>query len=94
MIAPFEPAQTLGEANIHLRNIVEALNDIKESQQEMVAAIRKEMAVHYTELHAKIDKQSPKSIWKTMTDISVGIAAMAAAIGVVVAVVRFLYKVG
>lgn len=91
MISPRRPATTIGELDIHLGFLMEELRAIREQQGTMLQqlATKQEVADLKKDLDAKISANSAGAWWKRLTEISVGITAFAAAVGVVIAVFRF-----
>ena len=82
------PAQTIGELDIHLGFVMDELRDIRGTLGPLVT--RAEVDRRFAEMEAKVKDGSPRSFWKLITEIAVGVAACAAASGVVVTVIRFL----
>jgi hypothetical protein len=83
------PVSTIEGLDAHLYHIMQQLKEIRDIQASL--ATRAELDSKIAALEQKISQQSPKSVWRGITEISVGIAAIAAAGGVVVAVVRYLH---
>jgi hypothetical protein len=83
------PVSTIEGLDAHLYHIMQQLKEIRDIQATL--ATRAELDSKIAALEQKISQQSPKSVWRGITEISVGIAAIAAAGGVVVAVVRYLH---
>jgi hypothetical protein len=83
------PVTTIEGLDAHLYHIMAQLKEIRDIQTTL--ATRAELDSKIAALEQKISQQSPKSVWRGITEISVGIAAIAAAGGVVVAVVRYLH---
>lgn len=92
MIAERRPATTIGELDIHLGFLMEELRDIRQRQESMVnmLATKQEVADQIADLKAKIEANSPRSFWKRITEMAVGVVAVCTAIGFLVAVFRFL----
>lgn len=92
MIAERRPATTIGELDIHLGFLMEELRDIRQRQESMVnmLATKQEVAEQIATLKSQIDANSPRSFWKRITEIAVGVVAVCTAIGFLVAVFRFL----
>ena len=83
------PVSTIEGLDAHLYHIMQQLKEIRDIQATL--ATRAELDAKIANLEQKMAQQSPKSVWRGITEISVGIAAIAAAGGVVVAVVRYLH---
>lgn len=85
------PVQSMEAVDLHLRMIVRELRDIKANQAEMLKdlATKAELDKQVAGLQRQIDAITPRSIWKRMTEIAVGVTAFATAVGVVVAVVKW-----
>ena len=54
-------------------------------------ATKEELAKEIAALRAEIQDQAPKTIWKNMTGIAIGVTSIAGAFAVVVAVFRYLH---
>ncbi len=92
MIAERRPATTIGELDIHLGFLMEELRDIRQRQESMVhmLATKQEVADQISALKTQIDENSPRSFWKRLTEMAVGVVAVCTAVGFLVAVFRFL----
>ena len=92
MIAERRPATTIGELDIHLGFLMEELREMRKRQDSMVQmlATKQEVADQIAELREKIAENSPRSFWKRVTEIAVGVVAICTATGFLVAVFRFL----
>ena len=92
MIAERRPAPTIGELDIHLGFLMEELRDIRQRQESMVhmLATKQEVADQISALKTQIDENSPRSFWKRLTEMAVGVVAVCTAVGFLVAVFRFL----
>jgi hypothetical protein len=92
MMTERRPATTIGELDIHLGFLMEELRDIRQRQESMVSmlATKQEVADQIAALRTQIAENSPRSFWKRLTEIAVGIVAMSTAVGFFVAVFRFL----
>jgi len=86
------PATTIGELDIHLGFIMEELRDVRAQQGAMLAklATKEEVAEQIGELRAKIEANAPRSFWKHVTEIAVGVVALCTAVGFIIAVFRFM----
>lgn len=91
MISPRRPATTIGELDIHLGFIMEEMRGLRVQQETMLQqlATKQEVADLKKDLDAKISANSVSAWWKRLTEICVGLTALAAAIGVIIAVFRF-----
>jgi len=87
------PAGTIGELDIHLGFVMQELKDMRERVDRMMAmlATKEELAKEIAALRAEIQDQAPKTIWKNMTGIAIGVTSIAGAFAVVVAVFRYLH---
>jgi len=92
MIQPRRQATTIGELDTSLGFVMEELHKIRSTQERMetLLATKAEVSEHVRELNKKIEEHSPRRFWRGLTEIAVGITALSAAIGVMVAVVRFI----
>jgi hypothetical protein len=92
MIAERRPATTIGELDIHLGFLMEELRDIRQRQESMVhmLATKQEVADQIATLKTQIEENSPRSFWKRLTEMAVGVVAVCTAVGFLVAVFRFL----
>ena len=101
MISPRRPATTIGELDIHLGFIMEEMRGMRAQQEALRVqqeammqqlATKQEVAALKEDLDAKISANSAGAWWKRLTEISVGITAFAAAVGVIIAILRYLPK--
>ena len=92
MIAERRPATTIGELDIHLGFLMEELREMRAQQQEMIQnlATKAEVAIQIADLRQQIVENSPRSFWKRITEMAVGVVAVCTAVGFLVAVFRFL----
>jgi hypothetical protein len=92
MIAERRPATTIGELDIHLGFLMEELREMRSQQQEMIQnlATKAEVATQIATLRQEISDNSPRSFWRRLTEIAVGVVAVCTAVGFVIAVFRFL----
>lgn len=92
MIAERRPATTIGELDIHLGFLMEELRDIRQRQESMVnmLATKTEVAQQIAALKAQIDSNSPRTFWRRLTEIAVGIVALCTSAGFIIAIFRFL----
>ena len=83
--------KSLEAVDIHLRMIVRELRDIKGTQDAMLdkLATKAELAEKITHLQNQIDANTPRSLWKRMTEIAVGVTALATSVGVLAAVIKW-----
>lgn len=83
--------KSMEAVDIHLRMIVRELREIKGTQDAMLdkLATKVEVTEKIAFLQKQIDANAPRSIWRRMTEIAVGITALAGAVGVAVAVLRW-----
>lgn len=92
MIDDTRPATTIGELDIHmrlsLRYIMDELKVMREKVDGMVSmlATKEELAREIAAVNSKIDGNSARSFWHSVTEIAKGIAILAAAGGVIAAV--------
>lgn len=86
------PATTIGELDIHLGFLMEELRGMKAQQDFMLQklATKEEVAKQIGELRDKVEANSPRSFWKRITEIAVGVVALCTAIGFIIAVFRFM----
>jgi len=92
------PATTIGELDIHLGFVMDEIRDFKallgqmstraETERNIAEAVRV-VAEDLATLKRKVDDQSPRSMFDNLTRISLGIAAIAAALAVFVGVVHW-----
>jgi hypothetical protein len=92
MMPERRPATTISELDLHLGYLMEELREMRNQQQEMVhkLATKEEVATQINELKQQIAANSPRSFWKGLTEIAVGITALATAVGFIIAIFRFL----
>lgn len=81
------PVKSMEAVDIHLRMIVRELQDIKGNLDKLATKTEVERHVNY--LQKQIDAITPRSIWKRMTEIAVGVTALSACAGVIVAIVKW-----
>jgi hypothetical protein len=93
------PATTIEQLDIHFGYMMAELKDMRErldhtftllsAKQEEMGKSHAALTNEVNELRAKVDSQAPRTIWKHMTEAAIGITALAAAGGVVAAIVRY-----
>ena len=81
------PAQTIGELDIHLGFVMDELRDMRGTQDRL--ATKEWVSTKIADLEVKIEANTPRSLWKRVTEMAVGVTALAAMLGVVVAVVKW-----
>lgn len=83
--------KSMEAVDIHLRMIVRELREIKGTQDAMLdkLATKVEVTEKIAFLQKQIDAITPRSIWKRMTEIAVGVTALSACAGVIVAIVKW-----
>lgn len=81
------PAQTIGELDIHLGFVMDELRDMRGTLDRL--ATKEWVSAKITDLEVKIEANTPRSVWKRITDMAVGVTALAAMFGVVVAIVKW-----
>jgi hypothetical protein len=90
-------AETIGELDTHLGYMMQELGTLSQELREMrehfthiisLLATKEELNHRVRELEDKIAKSSVSNTWRTIVWIASGVTAIAAAIGVVVALVR------
>jgi hypothetical protein len=87
MMQDIPPVQSMEAVDLHLRLILQKIEELNKRQGEMVT--RAELTAEVTRLTDMINRVSFPSIWRRMTEIAVGIVAISTAIGFFIAVVRF-----
>ena len=94
MMPDIPPVQSMEAVDLHLRLILQKIEDLHKRQAEMVT--RAELTAEIARLTEMINRLSFPSVWRRMTEIAVGIVAISTAIGFFIAVVRFfgLHQVG
>lgn len=92
MMPERRPATSISELDIHLGYLMEELRDMRERQEQMIhsLATKQEVADAIASLNKRIDSNSPRSFWKGLTEIAVGVVALSTAVGFLIAVFRFL----
>lgn len=92
MMPERRPATTISELDLHLGYLMEELREMRSQQQEMMhkLATKEEVATQIHELRQQIEANSPRSFWKGLTEIAVGVTALATATGFVIAIFGFL----
>lgn len=81
------PAQTIGELDIHLGFVMDELRDMRGTLDRL--ATKEWVSTKIADLEVKIEANTPRSLWKRVTEMAVGVTALAAMLGVVVAVVKW-----
>lgn len=82
------PATTIEGLDIHLWHVMEKLIAVEERLGRMVTVDH--MNAEIQQLRKELKEQAPQTIWRRMTEIAVGLTAVAGAFAVVVAIFRFL----
>jgi hypothetical protein len=90
MMPEIPTVQSLEAVDLHLRLILQKIDEIQSRQAEMVT--KAELAAEIARLNSKIDTNSVRSFWRRLTEIAVGIVALSTAIGFAIAVVEFIQK--
>jgi hypothetical protein len=93
MMTERRPAGTIGELDIHLGFVMQELKDMRDKVDKMMSmlATKEELAREIAILRSEIQDQAPKTLWKNLTGVAVGITAIAGAFAVIVAVFRYLH---
>ena len=81
------PVQSMEAVDLHLRLILQKIDELHTRQQEMVT--KGQLDSEIARLTEKIERLSFPSIWRRMTEIAVGIVAISTAIGFMIAVFKF-----
>ena len=81
------PAQTIGELDIHLGFVMDELRDMRGTLDRL--ATKEWVSTKIADLEVKIEANTPRSLWKRVTEMAVGVTALAAMLGVVVAIVKW-----
>ena len=81
------PAQTIGELDIHLGFVMDELRDMRGTLDRL--ATKEWVSTKIADLEVKIEANTPRSLWKRVTEMAVGVTALAAMLGVVVAAVKW-----
>lgn len=81
------PAQTIGELDIHLGFVMDELRDMRGTLDRL--ATKEWVSTKIADLELKIEANTPRSVWKRITEMAVGVTALAAMLGVVVAIVKW-----
>jgi len=81
------PATTIGELDIHLGFVMDELRDMRGTLDRL--ATKEWVSAKISDLEVKIEANTPRSVWKRITEMAVGVTALAAMLGVVVAVVKW-----
>jgi hypothetical protein len=82
------PATTIEGLDIHLWHVMEKLIAVEERIGKMVTIDH--MNAEIQQLRKELKEQAPQTIWRKMTEIAVGLTAVAGAFAVLVAIFRFL----
>lgn len=83
-----EEIRRLAELGAHMEHVLRAIGELKAQLAELVT--RAELSAvldRIKAIEARVEDQSPLAIWKRVTAVAVGVAAIAAAVGVFVAFV-------
>lgn len=81
------PVKSMEAVDIHLRMIVRELQDIKGNLGQLATKSEVERQVNY--LQKQIDDIKPRSLLRRATEVFVAVTTLAAAAGVLVAVVKW-----
>lgn len=83
--------KSLEAVDIHLRMIVRELRDIKSTQDAMLdkLATKAELAEKIAHLQNQINANTPRSLWRRLTEIAVGVTALAASVGFLVEIIKW-----
>ena len=87
MMGEMPPVQSMEAVDLHLRLILSKIDELHNRQADMVT--KAELAAEISRMTEKIERLSFPSIWRRMTEIAVGIVALATAVGFFVAVLKF-----
>jgi RNA processing factor Prp31 len=82
------PATTIEGLDIHLWHVMEKLIGLETEIKKMVTIDH--MNSEIAQLRKELKDQAPQTIWRKMTEIAVGLTAVAGAVAVLVAIFRFL----
>jgi RNA processing factor Prp31 len=82
------PATTIEGLDIHLWHVMEKLIAVEERLNKMVTIDH--MNAEIQQLRKELREQAPQTIWRRMTEIAIGLTALAGAFAVVVAIFRWL----
>ena len=82
------PATTIGELDIHLGFLMDEIREM--SKQLAGLATKDELDKEVASIRAELADRSVGGAWRKLTSIAVGVSALAASVGVVVAVFRYL----
>lgn len=94
MMQERRPATTIAELDLHLGYIMEELRDMRMRYETMMRelATKAEVAEHVRLLEEKIVANSPRTLGHMITQLAIGISAVAAAVIVIINIVRYLPK--
>ena len=86
------PATTIGELDIHLGFIMDELRDVRARVDGMVSLLATKAELHseVQSIRKEMHENSLRSFWRRLTEFFVGVTALAAVVGLVVAVAKSL----
>ena len=96
MMDELRPAATIGELDVHmrlsLRHIMDELRNIRAQVDDALKrlATTEQLDREIAAVHKRIDGNSPRSVWRSVTEIAIGVTAVSAALGVLVALFRYM----
>ena len=85
------PATTIGELDIHLGFIMDELKDVRARVDGMVGLLATKAELHseVQSIRKELNEKSLLSTWRRVTELAISVSAVAAAVGLLIAVVRW-----